>query len=955
MIEFYKQSRSLRSGLAFCMRMNTGTEWFQYASVRRITYICSYLFIAFFSATPLYTRGNAMTGDPLSIQAQGNGEITCSMPAVTIWVTVISGNQNVVVEWTGPAGFTSNLLENSVSTPGMYYVKVMTETDTVSDSVEVVSNVPPSPSLKISKSGDFCTTDEVVLTCETDRDNSYIIWRAPRQVAFVDVKSVTVKDPGVYTVIVTDSATDCYAVDSITVYNTKPSPVILPEDTPLTCGKPCIILNLPNTENTSYSVMGSTDFYSNDDTVKICESGRYTIRGVEKYSGCFIEQSLTLTDLAMHVEARKTRDLSCKITATLIYGVSNDPDVTFQWAGPDGFTSSDMINRITTPGTYVLTVTNQNNNACHATDTIVVFNDISQPSLNVTKLNDLTCNTPSATLTALSETASVTFSWSGPNGFVAGNTSVVEIAAAGDYLATVTKASNGCSRTDTISVSSTIVTLPSQMQYYLTCDHPCLKLALPEVKGVQYQIRGVSGFTSNQNPVTLCDPGFYELTATAPASGCVTSHWFEVMEDFGLKLSVDKRNDIDCREPSSVLTAFSPISGVEYSWQGPEGFQAVGDSVMVTVPGVYIVSARDTVSNCYAEQSVEVLNNIYYPEIEIIKTKDLYCENDEAMLIVSSSSEEVNIEWDGPLNFHSTDVRTKVHNTGIYSLQVTHLSSGCKVNKDIEVNFDSTAFTTTAYDPLPITCERLSTQLMMTQSSVSVDYRWTGPEGFQSEEYYPVTSIPGLYSVILTERLSKICQIRDTVIVKAFNSPIQLSILDGVIYCAPGTLTANVDINAEQFLEYNDYTWTGPDGATFNGPYMVSEVPGIYSLEIHSRLTGCTASATTELVKFDCPETKESASASKQSDPAMSVQPVVTAYPNPSRGAVALSFITTAETHYKLEVYSFDGMVYNLFDEDVREGEAREIIFNSENNRHGMFVYKLLTNDGVVVGRFVIE
>jgi uncharacterized repeat protein (TIGR01451 family) len=127
---------------------------------------------------------------------------------------------------------------------------------------------------------------------------------------------------------------------------------------------------------------------------------------------------------------------------------------TYAWSGPAGFTSivqNPIVLNCTAAndGVYTVTITYFGSPSCSSVYPVtVVVKPLPTPS--VAKSNNLTCATPTATLTA-SPASGVTYAWGG------GGTAATKIVnAAGTYTVTVTNTTTGCSAPASVVVTSTV-------------------------------------------------------------------------------------------------------------------------------------------------------------------------------------------------------------------------------------------------------------------------------------------------------------------------------------------------------------------------------------------------------------------------------------------------------------------------------------------------------------------
>lgn len=196
----------------------------------------------------------------------------------------------------------------------------------------------------------------------------------------------------------------------------------------------------------------------------------------------------------------------------------------YQWTGPSGFTSNSqtvILDDITTAnaGAYTVNVIIGGCTSSPASTTVVVNAAPAAPGANS---NSPLCEGDTLQLDA-NASGSVTYQWSGPNGFTGTNASVsiagvTEIDNQGFYNVVVTDANTGC-----VSAPASLLVMinpvPNAGMVFNNgpvCENTTLELTVPTVFGASYFWTGPNGFTSlDQNPtiadVDAADAGVYTV------------------------------------------------------------------------------------------------------------------------------------------------------------------------------------------------------------------------------------------------------------------------------------------------------------------------------------------------------------------------------------------------------------------------------------------------------------
>jgi hypothetical protein len=256
---------------------------------------------------------------------------------------------------------------------------------------------------------------------------------------------------------------------------------------------------------------------------------------------------------------------------------------TYSWTGPNGFTSllqNPSISANATlamAGVYTLIVTNASG-CTNTTTTTVIVNAIPV----ATASNDGPVCAGNALNLAGGPAGMITYSWTGPNGFISvlQNPSVsanATLAMAGVYTLTVTNTS-GCTNTVTTSVTVNALPVATASNDSPVCAGSALNLAGGPAGMTTYSWTGPSGFTSLlQNPsvsanATLAMAGVYNLTVTN-GSGCTNTVTTTVTVN-ALPVATASNDSPVCA--GGALSLAGGTAGMTtYSWTGPNGFTSL--------------------------------------------------------------------------------------------------------------------------------------------------------------------------------------------------------------------------------------------------------------------------------------------------------------------------------------------------------------------------------------------
>ncbi len=227
----------------------------------------------------------------------------------------------------------------------------------------------------------------------------------------------------------------------------------------------------------SWSIVGSTQTAvasiaspnSSNTIVNVSGSGTVTLALISTGNtapGCGTATSevvLTVNPLP-GANAGQDKALTCSTTAVQLDGSSATQGATFNWTGPNNFTSNSASPTVTAPGTYTMTVTNPTN-GCSAVDIVEVTQDISQIDATITALSSVCAGSTGNTASVPDAGQGAIYNWSITNGTITGGQGTRNLIWTADPSGTVTLSVtvstgvNGCTASG--NKMTAITTLPN--------------------------------------------------------------------------------------------------------------------------------------------------------------------------------------------------------------------------------------------------------------------------------------------------------------------------------------------------------------------------------------------------------------------------------------------------------------------------------------------------------------
>lgn len=461
-------------------------------------------------------------------------------------------------------------------------------------------------------------------------------------------------------------------------------------------------------------------------------------------------------------------------------------DVTYDWAGPDGFNSPSQFPTVIeaatleNAGVYTLVVTR---NGCSSQPDFVVVNVLPKPQLpQLVNQSGPICAGEIISLLTLPDDAS-SYHWvhnleeftTGTNVFVVPDASLAD---GGEWYVYTKKF--GCdsdpSNVINVAVNEIPVAMASAEQTDV-CENASIQLlAAPNLLGATYEWSGPNNYFSiQQNPVIngadANDQGVYEVEITTSA-GCSNRDTVIIEILASVAIEALSNNAPTCLDgPTDILlkaTLFPPDDGsYSYSWTGPLSYFST-DSCAV-IPNA--TSARngnyqlvvENAEGCLSQPVSTFVNtkdSPQTPNLPVLSqlTQPPFCVGEDiTMQINPYSGNGVSYQWITPAGLMPTSSQVlnipdaTTNDSGTYSVYVT--VNGCDSDTsgifNLVVNSVPVAL---AMSNSPV-CEGENIQLS-TPVFAGATYAWNGPiSSAQANPMIPnanAATHTGIYTVITT-------------------------------------------------------------------------------------------------------------------------------------------------------------------------------------------------------------
>lgn len=397
---------------------------------------------------------------PPTVSAGDDKTLTCTTTAINVGTPGMAGIEYSWSNGSTTLGTTATLTVNGA---GLYILSARNPVNgcTATDAVQVIADTT-APVVSISGAGALnCRVKEVTLDAAGSATGNSIRyqWLSPGNVALGTGQTQKASQPGLYTLIVTNSATGCTGSDTLRLHldNTPPVAEAGP-DRDLTCAVLSVLIGTPPPVPGGYSYQWSNG--STAAVTPVSTSGTYTLTVTGTVNGCTATDAVIVHqngDLPL-AKAIALGKLTCDTAVIMLSGAGSavGQGISYRWFSPANvITGTAISQQVQVPGIYRLEVSNSNT-GCTAVASVEVKADTVRPVLSLSSAFELPCNgDPVSIVPGVSAPSgsSLIYQWSGPGNF-SSPAAQISVRTPGNYYLTVTQTTNGCTASASTSAQA---------------------------------------------------------------------------------------------------------------------------------------------------------------------------------------------------------------------------------------------------------------------------------------------------------------------------------------------------------------------------------------------------------------------------------------------------------------------------------------------------------------------
>jgi large repetitive protein len=537
-------------------------------------------------------------------------------------------------------------------------------------------------------------------------------------------------------------------------------------------------------------------------------------------------------------------------------------DYTYNWDGPNSFSSTDEDIFNLFGGSYNLVVTDSYGCVSEKTITVTQPDDIiiSLDSIGIYANGfNISCNGEAdgyIEVVGSGGTGSIQYYWNGPDlpNFTTGNILISAIAGNWEVVGTD---QNGCIQnlfidlTEPLPITIDFTTEPTSC---LSQSDGSISIAVNGgTPNYSFLWSGPNGFSSTDEDIDNLVSGTYLLTIT-DSENCTKIFDIQIIELPEIELTLVGSNNgnggnINCFGASNGtidLTISGGTNPYSISWTGPNGFTSTNEDIENLIAGEYCATVTDT-NGCSTTSCLELTQP---DSIVFAFTTSLFngnfnisCngENDGSIAtIVTGGVDPISIAWTGPNGFTSTNLNITNLLAGEYCASIVD-GNGCTADTCITLTQPSPILIALVSPEnsggFNISCNEESDGSIESEISGGIapyTYSWNGPNGFTANTQNIDSLSEGEYCLTITDTNG--CTAIECITLTAPNlfdvDLITSSFPFGNNIDCSGNSTGFINSSLTGGIAPFTYSWIGPGGFTAFTENIENLNDGAYCLTV---------------------------------------------------------------------------------------------------------------------------
>jgi len=544
------------------------------------------------------------------------------------------------------------------------------------------------------------------------------------------------------------------------------------------------------------------------------------------------------------------------------------PSYTYNWIGPNSFSSSIEDPSSLEAGTYQVTIIDTN--GCSSVDFITLLTPSPLSlTLNSSTFNggfNLSCNNDSSGIINLTVNGGIqtyNYNWSGPSSFTNINQNLTNLHA-GTYYITVTD-TNNCVNTDSITITEpNILSSTNVLSSFIGGNNiSCSGLNDGSIDitmsggnaNYNYSWVGPNSFISTAEDISTLVAGAYTVNVI-DTNGCLYDSTITLTEPLNMVdsiytptfiggFNISCQNNTDGAISSFITGGTTPFS---INWTGPNTYTSNNFNNTNLVAGYYYYTITDT-NNCVLTDSIELTQPDILQSILTTTTfasgHNIACMGDTTGLIYTTINGGVggySYGWTTSGGYSNTIQNPDSLLANTYYLLLTD-TNGCTWNDSITLTEPSSVISGIITPNLypsgdNISCYGLNNGELSAVASNGTPgyiYDWRGPNGYGNDSTFIDSLSPGIYDLVIID--SNECSVSLTYTIV---QPDTVLLLNDSISVYPNGLNISCYALNDGFIGLTPvggspsytYNWASNNGFNATTKDISSLLPGEYYIEM---------------------------------------------------------------------------------------------------------------------------
>ena len=616
--------------------------------------------------------------------------------------------------------------------------------------------------------------------------------------------TITVNEPGVYTISITD-ANDCTAIDSILLSIDTLAPELILEDIIIPCDQTDTLINPITLSINTVADWESPQILNNEITPLINTAGTYSITLTDTTNYCTASGNMIVELLGPSPDISISGDdtLDCIIELAEIIATTNQNDIIFNWFNSVSFLSNEPIINVNTPDIYIVQAFSPT--GCSTLDSFEVIEHKIYPTITL-ESDTIDCDNLQATINAGIINGTIE-NWVTPdNNDPTSSTIVTDII--GFYTLNTINIETGCTTTDSIEVidmsNPPVYTFESNT---ITCSQPNAILNLDissNYQSVTWTYPNATSSSELSPEVTI--PGNYLLHIEVEGS-CDLDTIIEIEIDTISPSYQVEFGIIDCYNEQTNLNLNNVNNTESIIITSPSNLVFANIENTVTESGIYSINTIGS-NGCVTNSNIEILSLISIPEVTIEQDVLVSCNAPNATITANSNNDNIGYTWSNDLSNTIGNSNTiTVSSGGVFSLYIID-ENGCEnvYTVNIEEQLELPEINLIADN---ITCNNSMATITLESQSELTDVIWSDANEVVSTDNQLVVDQGGWYYVQGSNQYG--CEAEDSILVlENITAPVLVLLSPDTIKLLPNGF---YDILIDEFSSGNlDYSWMPTEG-----------------------------------------------------------------------------------------------------------------------------------------------